>query len=137
MKTVLITGSIALFYSIVAVADVVVIVNPNNNNTLNKTSISQIFLGKTNAFSDGSQAIPINQKEDTPLSKEFTRKALKKSTNQLRAYWSKLMFTGKGTPPKVVQGDSEVIKLVLDNPNLIGYVSKSADTSNVKVVEKF
>jgi ABC-type phosphate transport system substrate-binding protein len=128
---------LALTLSSLAHADVVIIVNQGNNNTLDKASISQLFLGKSSSFSNGSEAIPITQEAGGATTKEFNRKALKKSENQLRAYWSKLIFTGKGTPPKAVKSDDEVIELVSKNPNLIGYVSTAADVSGVKVVEKF
>jgi ABC-type phosphate transport system substrate-binding protein len=137
MKTVIVISTCLLLASLSSQADVVIIVNQGNTSDINKTSVSQLFLGKAKTFSNGSLAVPINQIYGGNITKEFTRKALKKSPNQLKAYWSKLMFTGKGTPPQAVKNDAEVIKLISNNPNLIGYVSTSADTSTVKVVENF
>jgi hypothetical protein len=48
-----------------------------------------------------------------------------------------LVFTGKGTPPKVVANDAEVISLISANPNLIGYIDATAVTGTVKVIAKF
>ena len=62
---------------------------------------------------------------------------LNKSGSQLKSYWSKLVFTGKGTPPKVVANDAEVISLISANPNLIGYIDAAAVTGTVKVIAKF
>ena len=56
------------------------------------------------------------------------------SESQLKSYWSKLVFTGKGQPPRDVQTDAEMIELVAGNPNIIGYVDISSVTDKVKVL---
>jgi len=62
---------------------------------------------------------------------------LKKSASQLKAYWSKLLFTGKGTPPKEIGSDAEMVSLVASNPNMIGFVDAAAVNDSVKVVTRF
>ena len=48
-------------------------------------------------------------------------------------YWSKLIFTGKGQPPRSAKpGRSQ--KLVANNPNTIAYIDKGSVDSSVKVV---
>ena len=116
-------------------AEIAVIVNPAN--TADSPQVSRIFLGKAKSFSNGSPAIPVNLSEASPLTSEFNKKVLNKSSSQLKAYWSKLVFTGKGTPPKAVSSDAEMIKLVSANPNLIGYVDAASVDGSVKVVASF
>ncbi|MCG9758626.1 MULTISPECIES: phosphate ABC transporter substrate-binding protein [Pseudoalteromonas] len=114
-----------------------VIVNPANTSTLDENEIKQIFIGKSKSFSDGSKALPITQADGSAVTDEFNEKVLNKSSSQLKAYWSKLVFTGKGTPPKEAADDAEVLKLVASNPNLIGFVSSGAADGSVKVVKSF
>ena len=57
--------------------------------------------------------------------------------SQLKAYWSKLVFSGQGQPPKVVESSAEILTLVAANPNMIGFVDAAEVTPNVKVVGKF
>jgi len=57
--------------------------------------------------------------------------------SKLKGHWSKLIFTGKGTPPKEVSTDAEVIELVAANPNIIGYINASSVTDKVKIAGKF
>lgn len=123
--------------SIFAQAEVAVVVHPSNAAAIDDAAFARIFLGKMKNFPGGGQAIPINQAEGTNATAEFNSKVLKKSGSQIKAYWSKLVFTGKGTPPKAVASDADVIGLVSSNPNVIGYVDASAVTSAVKVVAKF
>jgi ABC-type phosphate transport system substrate-binding protein len=133
--------TLIVFYSLMqstsAIADIAVIVNPSNANSLDGSTISRIFLGKAKSFPDGSNAEPINSQEGAPSSNEFNQKVLKKSASQLKAYWSKLVFTGKGTPPKAVGGDEDVLKLVSSNSNAIGYIDASKVDGSVKVVATF
>ena len=118
-------------------ADIAIIVNPANNNAIDASNIKQIFLGKLNSFADGSAAIPITLAEGHSLTEELNDKVIKKSARQLKSYWSKQVFTGAGSPPKVVSAEAEMLKLVASNPNLIGYVSADMVDGSVKVVGKF
>ena len=127
----------ALFLSINVVAEVAVIVHPANASALTPDEITKLYLGRSKSFPDGSAAIPLAQVESTAVTNQFNEKILNKTGSQMKAYWSKLVFTGKGTPPKEVASDKDVIDLVSQNPSTIGYVDKSAVTPSVKVVTTF
>ena len=118
-------------------AEVVVVVHPTNNSSFDQSEISKLFLGKAKSFSDGNQAVPLNQEEASTARQEFDANVLSKSGSQLKAYWSKLIFTGKGSPPKEVTNDAEVIDLVGKNPSMIGYINAASLTDSVKSVGKF
>ncbi|BFM10297.1 hypothetical protein R50072_04500 [Simiduia litorea] len=135
MKKIICAGLLSA--STICQAEVAVIVHPSNSNNMDATGITHLFLGKAKAFPDGSTAIPINQPESSSSSAEFMDKVLNKSASQLKAYWSKLLFTGQGTPPKEVNSDADVLKLVAENPNTIGYIDANNVTANVKVAAKF
>ncbi|MFC7002694.1 hypothetical protein ACFQMB_15380 [Pseudobowmanella zhangzhouensis] len=81
--------------------------------------------------------MPINQEDSQSATDEFNNKVLGKSSTQLKAYWSKLVFTGKGTPPKEATNDAQVLELIANNPNMIGYLDASALSADVKVVARF
>lgn len=119
-------------------AEISVIVSSNNpNSSIDQSMVSKIFLGKSKSFPDGSQAVPIDQDDGSAARDSFNTTILGKSSSQLKSYWSRLIFTGKGTPPKQSGDDTAVKKLVADNPNIIGYIDSSAVDSSVKVVHKF
>lgn len=128
----------SVFLSAFSYAEISVIVSSNNHNdSLDKDNISRVFLGKTKNFPDGSQAVPVDQKAGSSARESFNTSVLGKSSSQLKAYWSRLIFTGKGTPPKESGDDLAVKKLVAENPNLIGYVNSETVDGSVKVVYKF
>jgi len=116
-------------------ADVVVIVNPKNPNaTLTAEHVAQIYTGATTAFPNGSAAAPLDQPEGSAVREEFLAKVVGKSGQQVKAIWSRLIFSGKGTKPKVLESSAEVKKQVAADPNAIGFIEKSALDGSVKAV---
>jgi ABC-type phosphate transport system substrate-binding protein len=102
--------------------------------TLTKTQLVDIFLGKAARFPDGSQAVPVDQSEGSLVRDEFYAKIAGKSAPQMKAYWSRIIFTGRGQPPKVVSSSNELKKLVVANPGTIGYIDPKLIDETLKVV---
>ncbi len=125
------------FFSVNAYAGVDVVIHPSNTNDINANVIKKLFIGKSKSFADGTKAIPLTQTANAPITGEFNERVLNKSATQLRAHWSKLVFTGKGTPPKEAANDAEVLALVASNPNIIGFVTSGSADGSVKVVQSF
>ncbi len=128
-----IIAAITAFFASNTFADVVVIVHPSNNSTLDDRAVKRIFLGKEKKFSNGTGVTPINQ-ADNDARDTFDSNVLGRSSSQVAAYWSKLIFTGKGVPPKEVGGDAEVVAAVAADPSAIGYIDSSAVTGDVKSI---
>ncbi|WP_245961429.1 substrate-binding domain-containing protein [Thalassotalea euphylliae] len=126
-----------LSVSTTSFADVAVIVNPANANTMSDSDISRAFLGKLKNFSDGQAIKAVNGKANSDSRVEFEKKVLKKSPAQVKAYWSKRLFTGKGKPLQELDADAQVLSLVASTPNAIGYVDASAVDGSVKVLKTF
>ena len=51
--------------SFFSVAEIVLVVHPSNDATLDAKTAQRIFLGKENKFSNGKEALPINQVPDS------------------------------------------------------------------------
>jgi ABC-type phosphate transport system substrate-binding protein len=117
-----------------ALAQVVVVGAKSPVTSLSKEQASDIFLGKMLSLPGGGAAELIDQPESSALRDEFYSKVAGKSAAQAKQYWSKLAFTGKGTPPKEAGGSAEVKRMVAANPNAIGYIEKSAVDGSVKAV---
>jgi ABC-type phosphate transport system substrate-binding protein len=112
-----------------ATAEIVVVVNPSNPAThMTPEQASQFFLGKSTMFT------PVDQAESSAIRAEFYKKVADKDTTQVKAIWSKLVFTGKGTLPKELSSNADVKKAVAADPHGIGYIDKSAVDASVKVI---
>jgi ABC-type phosphate transport system substrate-binding protein len=125
---------IMVAFSNFALAQVTVIVHPSNNSQLDAKQVQRIFLGKDKKFSNGSEAKPVNQASDSATRGSFDQDVLGRSSSQVSAYWSKLVFTGKGTPPEELTSAQAVIDFVANNPDAIGYVDAGSVTDSVKAV---
>ncbi|MFA9216452.1 MAG: hypothetical protein ACEQSK_05025 [Sphingomonadaceae bacterium] len=112
-----------------AAAETVVIVNKANPATrMFSEQASQFFLGKSAMFT------PVDQPESSAIRADFYHKVADKDPAQVKAIWSKLVFTGKATPPKEYASNAEVKKAVAADPKAIGYIDKSAVDDTVKVI---
>jgi len=126
-----------MFISPAVVAEVVVIVGAANANSVAGSDVSRIFLGKLKKFGDGSSVTPVNLAAGSPVREAFEKNALGKSSSQIKAYWSKQVFSGKGKPPKELGSDADVINFVSSNPGAIGYVDAGSVNDSVKVIANF
>ena len=97
--------------------------------------VVKVFLGKKKDLG-GVSVVPVDQSEGTGARTDFYSNVVKKSEAQLKSYWSRLIFTGKGQAPQVVGGDADVKGMVASNPNLLGYIDEGAVDGTVKVIFK-
>jgi ABC-type phosphate transport system substrate-binding protein len=120
---------------VAAAEEIAVIVNPKNATaSVTADQVEQIFLGKSAALPGGGNASPVDQSDGSPIRDDFYQKATGKSNAQVKAIWSRLIFSGKSTPPKALASSAEVKKFVASDANGIGYIEKSAADASVKVV---
>jgi ABC-type phosphate transport system substrate-binding protein len=121
--------------SAVAEADVVAVVSAKSPiAALDKSQVADIFLGKASRFPNGLQAVPIDQAEGSAVRDEFYGKVVGKTAAQIKAYWSKIIFTGRGQPPTSVSNSIEMKKRISENPAAIGYIDRSMVDDSVRVV---
>jgi ABC-type phosphate transport system substrate-binding protein len=119
-----------------SLADVVAVVSVKCPvTTLSKEQVTNIFMGKTTLFPDGERALPVDQSEGAASRDEFYSRFAEKSAAQIKAYWSRLIFTGRGQPPKSVLNDSEVKKQLAENPHAIGYIQRDMVDASVRVLK--
>ena len=116
-------------------AELVLIVHSSNSEAhLNLDQAQEIYLGRMTAFPGGAGVTAVDQKDGTRSKTEFLAKVLKKDPGQVKAYWSKMIFSGKGVPPAVIGDDAEVKNWVARHPEGLGYIDRGAVDSSVKVL---
>lgn len=117
----------ATVFALPALAQIAVIVHPSNSANLTNDELVRIYTGRSNAFN------AVNLAESVPLRAQFDEKGVGRTSAQLKAHWSKLVFTGKGTPPTELASEQEVLNFVASNPQAIGYISAASVSDAVKV----
>ncbi|MQA21618.1 type 2 periplasmic-binding domain-containing protein [Rugamonas rivuli] len=116
-------------------AELVVIVSAKNPvMALRADQVADIFLAQTGRFPGGDEAMALDQPVGNPLRDEFYSKVAAKSPALMKAYWTKMVFTGRGQPPRELPNSAAVRKMVAENPSMIGYIDRAALDASVKTV---
>lgn len=118
-----------------AAVDLVVVVSADNPITsLSQNQLADIFLGRSAQFPDGRRAVPLDQVEGSPLREAFTAGILHRTAAQVRAHWARIVFTGRGRPPRDISDGDAVKQAVAGDPNAIGYIDRRMVDDSVVVV---
>lgn len=102
--------------------------------SLSKDQVAALFLGKSTQLPGAGNPVLYDHVETAEIRQQFYAKVTDKTPSQVKAVWSRLVFSGKGSPPKEVASSADVKKAVNGNPDAVGYIEKSAVDSSVKVV---
>lgn len=131
----LILFSFLLFAAFNANAEIAIIANAGESvSALTEDQAKAIFLKKTLTFPNGTPVSAVDLPESDQLRNEFYEKVAGKTPSQLKAYWAKLVFTGKGTPNEARQSEASVLSWVGGSTGRIGYVNADKVNSRVKVL---
>lgn len=128
------------FFSSTAQADIAVIVNPANQGaSATLTSVQEIFLGIRSRLSNGAEVTPLDQGQDQKIRQNFYKLVASKNAVEMKAYWTRLIFTGRGSPPPVLSSGQAVRERVATDKKAIGYVDAStvrgaSDVSTIFVI---
>jgi ABC-type phosphate transport system substrate-binding protein len=95
---------------------------------MTKEQVAEVFLGKSESRT------PLDQPNSAAIKAVFYRKVSGRDLSQVKATWARLIFIGRGTPPKELADATAVKKAVAEDPKAIGYVDKSEVDTSVKVV---
>jgi ABC-type phosphate transport system substrate-binding protein len=115
-------------------AEVVVVVSANSPIAkLSPNEVADVFLGKLTRLPGGTAVQPLDQAEGSARA-AFYQQFTGKSPAQVKAFWSKVIFTGRGRPPRALANDAEVVRAVRENPSAIGYVERASVDAGTRIV---
>jgi hypothetical protein len=107
-----------------------IIVNPALEGvSLDRNILRAIFTMQLRAWPGGSPVRVFVLPDSNPLSDRFYREKLGIYSYMLRAAWDRMVFTGTGLAPTIVQSEHEMRERVRSTPGAIGYVSKETDAA--------
>lgn len=89
--------------------------------TLDRDLLRAVFTMRMRHWPDGSQIRVFVLPDDDPVSDHFYRERLGMYSYVLRRAWDRMVFTGTGLAPTIVQSEREMIERVRATPGAIGY----------------
>jgi ABC-type phosphate transport system substrate-binding protein len=119
----------------VRAADIKVIANASvGASSVSADELKGVFLATKTSLSDGSHVEPVLLKSGA-THEAFVKQYLGKTDAALETYYRSLVFTGKGSMPKTLASDAEVVTFVAKTKGAIGYVGAGTSTEGVKAIE--
>lgn len=104
--------------------------------TLSGTEIIDIFMGRKKRLDNGTYVIPVDIEIENPMRGGFYKTLMGKSLSEINSYWARLVFSGRGVPPRRAESVNEIIEIIKDNKGAIGYVPLEAVTDDVHILYK-
>ena len=110
-----------------SMAQVVVVMGPGAS-ALSKDQVANAYLGRTFDLK------PVDLPDGNPTREQFYKLATERDAAQIKAVWSRVVFSGKGQAPTVQADAGAVKKAVAADPKAVGYIDKAVVDGSVKVV---
>ncbi len=118
----------------VSAADIKVIANGSvKADVISANDVKSIFLEECNSLKDGTHVEPVLEK-DGPAHEAFLHEYLGGTDDDLQNYYRALVFSGRGSMPKQLGSDAEVVVYVARTKGAIGYVSAETIAEDVKTL---
>lgn len=107
-------------FSLSSTAEIVVIGHIDNDfSSLTKKQVQELFMGRTRSLPNGVRAVALDVEG---LRNDFYRQLTQRPIEQIDAYWARLTFTGRFSPPEIKTDQQAVITAVAKTKGAIAYV---------------
>lgn len=112
----------------------VVIVNPANQESPNRSDLAAMFTTRKQSWGGGRRVVPFNFPAKHDLRVAFDEAVLKMGPDDIARYWIDRRIRGGNPPPKQVPSGAMIVKLVQKLDGAVGYVPKSMVSGDVRVI---
>lgn len=127
-------GCVAALLSGMASAQIVVVCGAQSPITnLTRQEAEQLYLGRSNKLSSGI-AVTLTDLPNGAIRDQFYEVLTGKNPSQIRAYWSRMVFTGRALPPQEAASAAEARNWLTLNPNLIAYLPAAEADAKVRIL---
>lgn len=99
---------------------------------LSRQEVSALYLGQARALPDGSA--PQLLASGGALRDEFYAKVLERDAAQVKAAWSRLVFSGKGRAPREFADPAQLRAALQASPGAIAYLDASQVDASMKIL---
>ena len=119
-------------------ADMVVAANAKSGvEHMTREEVVYVFMGRWRQFPSGVTAVPVDMPADSADYAAFYHQLVNKDPADIKAYWSRLVFSGGARPPRSAQQRDDLLRILLSVPGAIGYIDRSLVDSRMKIVFDF
>jgi TonB family protein len=124
---------LGLAFSHALASGVKVIANPSVElDSISASELKSVFLEEKNSLR-GTHVEPVLARGG-PAHEAFLRQYVGRTNADLQTYYRSLVFTGRGSMPKALASDAEVVAYVAKTRGAIGYVSPESSADGVRTL---
>lgn len=89
-----------------------------------RDELREIFFGRQTLWRDGTPLKVFVLPDQHPLHIRFSKEVLGVYPYQLRSAWDRMIYSGTGTPPTLVESLEQMKTLIKETPGAIGYIEQ-------------
>lgn len=97
------------------------------------TQAEQFYLGRALTLPDGV-VVTLADLPAGPIRDEFYQLLTHKNPSQIRAHWSRMVFTGRALPPQEAGSVAQLRQWLASQPNLVGYMPAAEADARVRIL---
>lgn len=127
---------LCVFANVAQAATLYVVVSNNlRDRTFSKIEVKRILLGEITSINKGRVRLiyPSYSSPAIVILAKFVGKG--SNIRDLKSYWSKMIFTGRGNPPETADNDAE-LRRYLEEDNAIGVSTQAAGFNVVYTINE-
>jgi len=99
-----------------------------------RSELARIFLKQQSTWPDGSRCIPIDQRGDSKIRREFSKLVLQRSVYDVKRYWMQETMTGNAKPPVSLESAATVKKYLQKIEGAVAYIYLDEVDDTVRVL---
>jgi ABC-type phosphate transport system substrate-binding protein len=101
--------------------------------SVSKTQLLDFYSGDIKEWNNDKPVVVFDLKPRLEIRERFYQ-YLGKSSSRMRSIWLKKVLSGEGDPPKALESEEVILKIVAKTPGAIGFIDKGKVDSSVKVI---
>lgn len=115
----------------------VVVSRESRVESLTKIEVVDLFMGRYVNFPNGDKAKVFDLAPQSEIKGQFYQRLVSRTEAQIDAYWARLLFSGRNSPPEETESPGQLIEELVNSSQGIGYISSQDLTDSLKVVYRF
>ena len=118
-------------------ADIAVVVSPDAHiKNLSKQEITELFFKIRSSTANDVKLTPTDH-HNHALKERFYNVCCNRNPLQVKAYWSRLVFSGRARPPEVLPSEKAISDYLKENPLALVYLDAKDVLPSMNVVYTF
>lgn len=101
---------------------IVLISGQSGTANLTQKQVMSLFLGRSRYLPDGDKVTALDHPIESEIRASFYRALTGKNISDIDAYWARLKYSGRASPPLPVETSEEIIEILSQEPGVIAYL---------------